>query len=201
MVGPGTTGRVATLRKMDAVTFSVDVSVWRGWCTLELTDEEAGAVSVQTHWTGNALVDLVDSIHDIVFSQRSSSSCRWPLELAGGHFLDFVLDPHDGVNIAVHETAYGSGQTTVATIWSAARGKVVFSTRVSVSDFASGFSSAFRRLRLNSVDSHGVISEWEHTFPFTRVESLEIQTEKRFGHRPENAESRNASPEATALNH
>lgn len=185
MVVLGTTGQVATLGKIDAVAFSVDVSVWHGWCTLDMSDDDEGAVSVRTHWTGNALVDLVEAVNDIVLGQRKASSCRWPLELAGGHFVDFVLDPHGGVNVAVHDAAYGPGQTTAAAIWSAARGGVVFSSRVPLKDFAISYSSAFRRLRLSQVNSHGVISEWEHTFPFNRVESLEIAAEKQFGYRPE----------------
>ncbi len=165
---------------MSALTLSLTVS--GGWCALSLSDPTA-EVRIQTHWLNDGFTDLSAAVLDLL-SGRPSVSVRWPLEVSGGHFLDFALDSRGGVSVAISEFKYGIGADTVETIWSAERGKLVFSCHVTLSDLVSEYLRNLRRIRVLNVDVGGQIEQWRHLFPQSAYEQIEACAARRFGFKP-----------------
>jgi hypothetical protein len=160
----------------------LEINISFGWCSLRLRNED-NQVSVKTHWLVDGFTELVDAVYRLVRG-ASTVAVRWPFEVAGGHFIDFVVDPRGGLHIAVSEFAHGVGSSTAEQIWSASRGSQIFSAHVTLAEFIVAFMNSARQLRVISVDSTGYLNEWRHSFPQSLYESLERVATARFGYKP-----------------
>lgn len=163
-------------------SFSLDLTVSHGWCTLDLRDGEQ-TVRVRGHWLNDCLTDLVQSLQ-LLLDGRQSVSTRWQLEVAGGHFIDFVADGRGGVGLSVSELAHGVGSATVEEIWSAQRGRTVLATHVPLEAVVVAALRSLRRIRAGSVDATGYLEHWRHSFPQALYESVEQAASRRFGYAP-----------------
>ena len=163
--------------------FALNLDVWYGWCTLRLSSPR-GSVELRGHWFSDCFTDLVDAVADVLGGRRTAC-CRFQWELAGGGFVDLSLDYDDGICVAVHETAHGPEARTGNKVNSAARGALLYETRVELGDFVRAFVAALRRIRVRSIDASGLSIHWPHTFPQSTYERMERAATSRFGYKAE----------------
>lgn len=167
---------------MEAGLFKIDLNLSFGWCNLHL-QADGDDVAIKTHWLVDGFAEFAQAVK-LLLTDRSSVSVRWPLEVAGGHFIDLVVDPQNVLHVAISEFEHGVGSPTADTIWSAVRGSLVFEAHVPLADFVVGFADCFRRIRVTSVDSSGFIAQWGHSFPQSSYEFIESTANHRYGFKP-----------------
>ena len=158
-------------------SFGLDIEFRNGWCYLHLCDGDS-AIDIETSYLSDGFSEFLDATQSLLSGCKSASAV-WGHDDVGGYFLDFVSDPHGGINIAVHETERGYAASDVETMWSAARGQCRFSTRVPIGDFARTVAAALRRVRVNAVDATGAIEQWFFTFPQAAYERIERLAQRR----------------------
>ncbi|MEV0848295.1 hypothetical protein AB0J21_20865 [Streptomyces sp. NPDC049954] len=161
-------------------SFDVGIEFSYGWCTLRLTDG-VESVEIRNHWLNDGFPELVDSVN-LLLEGRRSVSCRWQREVAGGHFVDLVSDPHGGLSVVVH-AFHQDEPGDAAQVWSAERGSVVFRAHVPFNEFVLRFAAALRVVRTLSTDPAGMIGHWGYPFPQTAFELLERRA-VRLGYKP-----------------
>lgn len=166
--------------------FDLGIDIASGWCTLRLTSANR-QVQIRTHWLVDGLTELSLAVAALL-AGRTTVGVRWAYEIAGGHFVDFVLDPEGGLNIAVSELEYGAGTEGADKVWSAVRGSVVFRAAVPFTVFLRRYLAAMRIVRVRNVDASGMVLEWRHSFPQSIYEALERDVSARFGYKPMTAE-------------
>ncbi len=165
---------------MDSFRISIDFTYGR--CKLSLATEEHSFTSsaYQVHRSFKEFVRCIVGLLD----GRESTSCRWVTgELAGGVFIDFVIDPDQHINLAAHEFAYDQNARTYATMWSAERGDLVFRARVAVTSFFPAAARALRRARVLYVDPTGYMPHWGSEFPEEEYRYIQ-DAATRYGYNP-----------------
>jgi hypothetical protein len=87
--------------------FALDLDVSYGWCSLRMQDGP-NEVHIRTHWLVDGLSELTLAVGSLL-AGRPAVSIRWPLEVAGGNFVDAVVDPQNVLHLAVSEFEFGVG--------------------------------------------------------------------------------------------
>lgn len=165
-------------------SFRVDIEFSYGWCKLDLHHSDK-SITIKNHWLTDSFPDLVDALR-LILTGTKAVSVPWMRELSGGHFIDLVADPRDGINLAVHEMQFGEDAETPEQIFSAVRGAHRFQARITIGEFAQAFAAALRRVRTNQADTTGLIEHWQHPFPQFESDAVE-RLAKKYGYQPEHA--------------
>lgn len=165
----------------------LEISIAYGWCYLLIRTQAGAEVRIRTHWLVDGFADLAESFEELLRG-RPTASVRWPHELAGGSFLDFVADPHGGLHVAITEFRFGSSSSAVSEVWSAERGRCLLALDTPLSEFSGAYLNALHKIRAESVDPTGHIKEWRHSFPQAVFERLGRIATRRFGYKPATAD-------------
>lgn len=151
-----------------------------GWCTFALA-ADGHSTSIKNHWVNDRFSELLRCVNALL-DGAESVSCRWQGPVQEGHFIDLVVDPGGGINVAVHDFRHPDGSEFFE-IWSAERGECRFSVHLAFADFTIALAEALRRVRATAVDASGMITEYPRPFPQSEFERIETRA-ARFGYHP-----------------
>jgi len=164
------------------MNLAVRIDFSYGRCTLAV-DWSGSMVTFNAYRLHRSFEELTHAVCQVA-EGVAVSSCRWASgEIAGGVFLDFVADPGDSVNIAVHEFRFDENATEYEEIWSAERGPVLWRVRIPRAEFIIGFAAALRRARVLYADHSGYLEHWGWLFPDAEFQRLG-DIAQRLGYQP-----------------
>jgi hypothetical protein len=164
------------------VDFAAHIDFSFGQCTLTM-DWRGDTVASRAYRLHRSFDELTHAVGQLAEGVETTS-CRWVSgELAGGVFLDFVADPGNCVNIAVHEFLFDETAREYQEMWSAVRGPVRWHVRVPRTEFLLGFVTGLRRARVLYADETGYLEHWGGLFPDTEFQRLS-SIAHRLGYQP-----------------